>query len=342
MKLKKFLILVVPFVLGACTNSPKAEANSTVSSVEEISLTSSEEKQSSSTVASKASSSAAPTMTLSTSQGLKVKFANKGAKIDSVDFNGKHIAENGFTAGRVANRIANGTFTLDGVKYNTNKNNGNHTLHGGSQGFGEKTWTFVEQTENSITFSLHSADGDMGFPGNLDMTTKYTLEEDGMLTYEYKATCDAKTIFNPINHLYMNMNGNTSKSNHQLWIDADTYTKASSDLIPTGQIVSVANTNPNLDYRTKKAYGSSTDSNLCLNGTGFRKVAEMDGTTGGYRVEVYTDRVGLQLYSDGRFICMEAQDYPDAIHHDNFPSIVLEANTEYYSKSAYKFTKITQ
>lgn len=340
MKIRKLLLLVVPFVLSACSNpsSSQKSEQSVIASSSEAPLSSEEESLTS--VAPQ--TSVAPTMTLSTSQGLKVKFANKGAKIDSVDFNGKHIAENGFTAGRVANRIANGTFTLDGVKYDTNKNNGNHTLHGGSQGFGEKTWTFVEQTENSITFSLHSADGDMGFPGNLDMTTKYTLEEDGMLTYEYRATCDAKTIFNPINHLYMNMNGNTSKSNHQLWIDADTYTKASSDLIPTGQIVSVANTNPNLDFRTKKSYGSNTDSNLCLNGTGFRKVAEMDGTTGGYRVEVYTDRVGLQLYSDGRFICMEAQDYPDAIHHDNFPSIVLEANTEYYSKSAYKFTKITQ
>lgn len=334
MKLNKLLLLFVPFVLSACSNNPKEQSPALSASESGLSLGS--EELSSSSAAPQ--TSIAPTMFLSTSQGLTVKFADKGAKIDSVDFNGKHIAENGFTAGRVANRIANGRFTLDGVTYNTDKNNGRHTLHGGSRGFGEKTWTFVEQTENSISFSLHSPDGDMGFPGNLDMTTTYTLEEDGTLTYEYRATCDAKTIFNPINHLYMNMNGNTSNANHDLWIDADTYTKASSDLIPTGEIVSVAGTT--LDYRTKNTYHGNNDSNLCLNGTGYRKVAEMEGKTGGYKVEVFTDRVGLQLYSDGRFICMEAQDYPDAINHSNFPSIVLEANTEYYSKSAYKFTKV--
>ena len=77
-----------------------------------------------------------------------------------------------------------------------------------------------------------------------------------------------------------------------------------------------------------------------MNGTGYRKVAEMDGTATNYRVEVFTDRVGMQLYSDGKFICMECQDYPDAIHHENFPSIVLRANEEYHTETCYKFSKI--
>lgn len=277
-------------------------------------------------------------ISLETPEGLKVRFGNKGAKIDSVDWDGKHLAENGFTAGRVANRIANATFTLNGETYNTNKNNGKHTLHGGSQGFGERNWTITALSENSVTYYLHSNDGDMGFPGALDMTTTYTLEDDGTLTFEYRAVCDSDTIFNPINHLYMNMNGNTSNKNHDLWIDAEEYTKANSELIPTGEIVSVEGTT--LDYREKNQYHGNNDSNLCLNGEGYRKVAEMDGLTGGYRVELFTDRIGLQLYSDGKFICLEAQDYPDAINHEEFPSIVLEAGEEYYSKSAYKFSKI--
>lgn len=324
MKLNKAFLLVLPLALCGC--SPKEPANSTSNPVASASKDA-------------PSTSVPPSMKLTTSEGLEVKFATKGAKIDSVDFDGKHIAENGFVAGRVANRIANASFTLDGTTYNTDRNNGQHTLHGGSRGFGERAWTLVEQEEDSITFSLHSDDGDMGFPGSLDMTTTYTLYDDGTLEYEFRAVSDKTTLFNPINHLYMNMNGNNSNANHNLWIDADTYTKASSDLIPTGEIVTVANTT--LDYRTKNMYHGNNDSNLVLNGSGYRKVAEMDGTTGGYRVEVFTDRVGLQLYSDGKFICLEAQDFPDAMHHDNFPSIVLEANEEYYSRSAYKFTKIS-
>lgn len=340
MRLNRALLFVLPLVICSCSSNEKTSVTSSAKTSEtQSSETINSQDASSSKQSSSSSKSSVPaSMTLSTSSGLAVKFATKGAKIDSVDFNGKHIAQNGFIAGRVANRIANGRFVLNGVTYNTNKNNGQHTLHGGSQGFGEKTWTLVSQEENSITFSLRSPDKEMGFPGNLDMTTTYTLSEDGTLTYEFRAVCDQDTIFNPINHLYMNMNGNTSNSNHDLWIDADTYTKASSDLIPTGQIVTVQGTT--LDYRTKNLYHGNNDSNLVLNGSGYRKVAEMDGKTGGYRVEVYTDRVGLQLYSDGKYICMEAQDYPDAINHDNFPSIVLAANENYYSKSAYKFTKI--
>lgn len=279
-------------------------------------------------------------MQLSNSQGILVKFENKGAKIRSIRYGDVKIGENGFVAGRVANRIANASFELDGVTYKVNKNNGQHCLHGGSQGFGEINWTKTNQTGYSIVFELDSKDGDQGFPGNMHVSTTYSLSDDGELSIEYRAKSDKKTLFNPTNHLYMNMNGTDTNTwrNHSLWVDANTYTKAKSDLIPTGEIVSTQGTT--LDYSTEKAYVGDNDSNLVLNGTGYRKVAQLTGNTTKIRTEVYTDRVGLQVYNDTSHICLEAQDFPDAIHHENFPSIVLEANQEYYSKTTYKFSKL--
>lgn len=282
-------------------------------------------------------------MELSNKNGLVVKFANKGAKIDSVKLNNVKIAENGFVAGRVANRIANAKFDLDGVTYNIDKNQWEkHCLHGGRKGFGEIDWTKSYQNASKIVFSLDSADGDQGFPGKMHVTTTYTLNDDGTLDIEYSAKCDKKTLFNPTNHLYMNMNGidTGTWNNHTLWTIASEYTKADNDLIPTGEFASVTGTT--LDYTTKADYKGNNDSNLVLSKvkeTEYKKVAELTGKTTGITCEVSTDRVGLQLYNDNGHICLEAQDFPDAIHHSNFPSIVLEANEEYYSKTTYKFIK---
>lgn len=282
-------------------------------------------------------------MQLSNNKGMVVKFANKGAKIDSIKYGDLKIAENGFVAGRVANRIANAQFTLDGITYNVNKNNGKHCLHGGSKGFGEINWTKTYQNAHKIVFELDSPDGDQGFPGNIHVSTTYTLLNDGTLSIEYGAKSDAKTIFNPTNHLYMNLNGTDTwtYNNHSLWIDATKYTKVDKDLIPTGELGSV--TGLSLDYTTKRTYVGDNDSNLALNtynGAVFTKVAELTGDKTGITCEVSTDRVGLQLYNDSGHICLEAQDFPDAINHSEFHSIVLEANEDYYSKTTYKFTKL--
>ena len=280
---------------------------------------------------------------LSIENGLKIKFSNIGAKIDSLNFGDLKIGEKGFVPIRVANRIANGTFELDGHTYNVTKNNGKHTLHGGYNNMAQDiNWTKTKQTAHEIVFEFDSPDGDQGFPGNMHISTTYTLKTDGTLDIEFRAKSDAKTLFNPTNHLYMNMNGITggwggSYSGNSLWVDANKYTKADSDLIPTGEIASI--TDAKLNYTTKKAYQGDNDTNVVLNGEGYRKVAELTGNTSGITCEVFTDRVGLQIYNDNSHICLEAQDFPDAIHHDNFPSIVLEANEEYYSKTSYKFSK---
>ena len=208
MKKQLWLLLAIPALLAACQTTG---ANTSSESKEE----SISESESVEPIESSSKEKEIVPMQLSTEAGLVVKFSKQGARIESVELEGKHIAEKGFIAGRVANRIAGASFTLNGQTYNTNRNEGQNTLHGGSKGFGEVNWTLVEQTATSIEFSLHSADKDMGFPGNLDVTCKYTLDEDGSLKYAIDAKSDADTLFNPTNHLYMNMNGNQSNKNHK-------------------------------------------------------------------------------------------------------------------------------
>lgn len=278
---------------------------------------------------------------LSTDNGLTIKFGPKGARITTIEWNNVQIAKDGFVAGRVANRIANATFELNGFTYNLNKNNGNHHLHGGAKGFGEINWTLVSQTTDQVTYSLRSADGDMGYPGTMDISVTYTLINTGELTIEYHAISDADTLINPTNHLYMSLNGNNSAQNHDLWIDAENYTEMINQ-IPNGNIMPVTS---RLDFSTAKVMPVTTpnyDDNYTLNGDGYRKVATMTGRATGISVDVFTDRPGLQLYNTSTHICLETQLYPDAIHHDNFPSSVLKANEEFYSKTAYFFTKIVK
>lgn len=342
-KVLKVLSASLFLCLSACGKTSTSSESLPTSTFDSSSISSSKEVESSaiSTSSSKSSSSTTQIsgpLTLSNNNGMVVNFQKKGARIQTITLDGKQIGQNGFIAGRVANRIAGASFQLNGTTYNLNKNEGNNILHGGSKGFGEIDWNVDELSENSIKFSLNSPDGDMGFPGNMQVFTTYTLKDDGELSFEISATSDKDTIFNPINHLYMNLNGNTTVSNHSLWIDADQYLSADSSKLPTGELKDVSQRS-SLDYRTKKTYEKGNDRCLVLNGEGYRKVAELNGDTTGYKMELYTDRAALQLYDDGQRICLEAQDYIDAIHHDNFPSIVLKAGEQWYSKSAYCFSK---
>ena len=285
---------------------------------------------------------------LYTDSGLSIKFKANGATIDKVTWGDKQIAKDGFVVGRCANRIANGKFTINGVEYTADINSRPHSLHGGNGSgmnswrgpFATSDWTKVEQTASSITYTIHSNDGANGYPGNMDMTVKYTLSEAGALDIEYTATTDKDTLCNPTNHLFMAMNGNASYDNIKLQISADKYTPLASQ-IPTGEIVSVEGTQ--FDYREEKAFDGSKsyDDNLVLNGTGYRKVATMTGVTLGVKVDVFTDRPGLQLYKDGSVnICLETQMFPDAINQANFEDPILKAGEQFYSKTTYAFSAV--
>ncbi len=361
--ISKIILLTAIVTISACNkpyqNSNKSESSADITLSTEEPAKSSEPNisstsiKSSSTVSSSSSrnTSSGPTIVdnqLSTENGLVVKFKNNGASIDKITWKGKQIAKDGFVVGRCANRIAGATFKIDGTTYNVSKNDGQNSLHGGSGSgmnswrgpFATKDWTKAEQTTDSITYSIHSVSGENGYPGNMDMTVKYTLSEEGDLVIEYRATTDAPTLCNPTNHLFIAVNGNNSYNNIKLQINADNYTPLKNG-IPTGQIVSVAGTQ--FDYRTEKSFDGSKsyDDNLCLNGEGYRQVASLTGETTYLKINVSTDRPGLQLYKDGSGnICLETQMYPDAINQANFTDPILRPGEEFYSKTTYSFLEI--
>ena len=273
----------------------------------------------------------------------------------------------GATIGRNGNRIGKARFTLNGKIYELDKNNNGNNLHSGRDYYHYRMWTVKATTENSITLSLNSPDGDQGYPGALDVELTYTLTDDNELCIDYFGTVDADTIVNMTNHSYFNLNGHASGNilDHELWIDADAFTAIDEQLIPTGDIIPVEGTP--MDFCVKKTigrdidkqyealiFGGGYDHNWCLNNHGeFAKVIELSSDLSGIVMEVYTDLPGVQIYS-GNFlreevgkqgivyqqrqgICFETQHYPDAINHENFPSPIVKKGEEYRTRTVYKF-----
>ena len=273
----------------------------------------------------------------------------------------------GCPVGRNANRIGGATFEINGVTYELDKNDKGNNLHSGLDYYSKRIWAVEEVTEDSITFSLESPEGDQGFPGALKVLMTYELTEDKTLKIYYWGTPDQDTIINLTNHSYFNLNGHDSGDilGHLVTIDGDYYTKTDEDSIPTGILVEVEDTPMDLrrpkkigegiekDYEALK-FGQGYDHNWALNNEGnFQLVATATGDKSGIHMEVYTDLPGIQLYT-GNFIveekgkngatylkrsafCFETQFFPDAIHHENFVSPVTKAKEEYYTVTGYRF-----
>ena len=345
------LMVMVGCSSNESTSRPKKSSNAESESSQESSQASSSQSSSSSEDEDLDDGREVRQNQLYTDAGLKVEFSTTGASISKISWNNTQIAKDGFVVGRCANRIANGHFEIDGTGYDVSKNDNNkHSLHGGSGSgfnswrgpFATKTWEKDgEQTASSITFKYVSADGENGYPGEMTMRVKYTLKQSGELSIEYTATTTAATLCNPTNHLYMNLNGTSNYDDLNLMIDADSYTPLDSDKLPTGTVATVENTI--YDYRTEQAFRKNEeyDDNYVLNGTGYRKVASMTGTSLNIKVDVFTDRPGLQLYKAGSgSVCLESQMMPDAINHDNFADPILRPGEEFKSKTTYAFTKL--
>ena len=267
---------------------------------------------------------------ISNEKGIIVCFSNYGARITSIRYQGQEIARNGYISGRCANRIAGASFILNGKTYWLDQNEGNNHLHGGRLGFSKKYWLIKNKTSSSITFFLHSPDGDMGYPGNLDIYVTYSLSKDNELSVEFNAKCDQDTILNPLNHLFIR-----NAASNKLWINADSYTEKDADNLPTGKILPLTATI--YDFTNEKCLDNKQayDINYVLKGTGYRQVASLK--TSDTCIDIYTDRPGLQLYKSKKHVCLEAQVYPDAVHHPNFPSPIIKKDAAFYSKTAYHF-----
>lgn len=286
--------------------------------------------------------------------------------LDSIDAYTDDTASLGAVVGRVANRIKNGRFSLNGKDYHLAINNGTNHLHGGIVGYGVKVWD-SKINDDKLVLTMHSADGEEGYPGNVILTVTYGWSEDNELSILYEASTDNDTLLNVTSHGYFNLNGegNGNILSHELFIDADAITELDDSQAPTGTLIPVDDTP--FDFRTMHAIGKSIDSdfeqlqkfgtydhNFCINGTGLREAAVLQSKESGIRMTCFTDQPGLQLYianqpmalpgKNGKSydshtsVCLETQHFPDAVNHEDFPSIVLRPDEPFRSKTLYHFS----
>ena len=330
--------------------------------------------------------------TLNNNNGMRVKITNYGATITSIHVPDKEGVSGevtlgsdaledyldghpyfGCIVGRYGNRIALGQFTLGGQTYDLAKNNGPNHLHGGDVGFDKRLWgasTFRTETTSGVEMTLSSPDGDEGYPGNLEVKVTYTLNNDNELRIDYEATTDAPTVVNLTNHTYFNLKdgGQTPVLDHEVMINADTFTPVDLTMIPTGVIAEVAGTP--FDFRTPVTIGASidqtTDEQIALGGgydhnfvlnaaaEGMTKAAEVHDPSSGRVLEVLTEEPGVQFYT-GNFLdgsetgrgltynyrhgfCLETQHYPDSPNQPDFPSTILNPGETYSTATVFRFS----
>lgn len=267
----------------------------------------------------------------------------------------------GAIPGRYANRIANGRFTLDAERYHVDQNeNGRNMLHGGSKGFSKRLWTFAESGPDFVTLTLHSADGDMGFPGNLDAACTYRLKPGGVLSIELSATSDRPTLCNLTNHSYFNLDdgGASDVLRHRIVIDAGAYLPVNDEAIPTGVVQPVDGTPFDLRLASEiGATGTLYDHNFCLSASPgpLRRAAWAQGASSGVEMEAWTTEPGVQFYMGHKIkpdgppgltgkpyvpssgFCLEAQVWPDSPNRPYFPQAVLRPGETYRAATEYRF-----
>lgn len=331
--------------------------------------------------------------TLRNAAGMEVKITNYGGTITYIsvpDKNGKfgdvvlgfdslsgYTAKNmtayfGATIGRFANRIAGGTFSLDGHTYHIPKNDhGINSLHSGTIGFNRHVWDakVVSQGDTPV-LEVHrlSPDMEMGLPGNMNVTVRFTVMADNALKIEYTATTDKDTILNLTNHTYFNLSGPGSGTilDDIVMLDASKYTPVNKDLIPTGAIDSVVGTPFDFlkptpvgkrigEHNQQLKFANGYDQNWVLNDPSLSHVsARVQDPKSGRIVECYTTEPGIQFYTgnflDGTLkgiggvynfrsgLTLETQHFPDSPNHSNFPSTELKPGQTFQSTTIYKFS----
>ncbi len=325
--------------------------------------------------------------TLENSKGMKAEVTNYGANLvnlfvpdkngvvedvvlgfDSVKGYMKNGSFFGATIGPSANRIAGAKFTIDGVEYHIDVNDGPNNLHSHMQdGYHKMLWD-AEEGENSVTFTVRDTDGYMGFPGNKELSLTYTLDEENGLTLHYHAKSDKNTVMNPTNHSYFNLDGHKSGNieGHIMMINASCYTPVVPGAIPTGELAPVKGTP--MDFTSEKVVGKEIrenmeqllltqgyDHNWVVDGWNgeLRHVATTIGPKSGRKMHTYSTLPGVQFYAgncisdepgkDGASytkrsgLCLETQYYPNSINTPSFPSCVFGGEKEYDSVTVYRF-----
>jgi aldose 1-epimerase len=246
----------------------------------------------------------------------------------------------GKIVGRYANRIARGSFTLDGTTFALLTNEGRNTLHGGPDGFSKRTWELAEQSDTGLAFTLRSPDGDQGFPGTLDCRVAYAWSDDDALRIDYAAVTDKPTVVNLTNHVYFNLTGDPARSiaQHELQLAASAYTPVDEESIPTGAIRAVG---AGSDFRRERAVGTAAfDRNFVLDhwDGSLRLAAELRDPGSGRTLRVETTQPGIQLFTGKPgAIALETQHFADAPNRANFPTTVLRPGERFASTTIYRF-----
>jgi aldose 1-epimerase len=334
-------------------------------------------------------------ITLSNAKGVSARILTYGATLQSLfatdrkghkadvalgqetpaDYEAAHTYF-GVTVGRVANRIANARFMLDGIAYTLPSNNGVNSLHGGGQGFDRANWTIAKVTSGpvaSVVLTHRSPDGDMGYPGNLDVKVTYSLDEAGNLGIVFEATTDKPTIVNMTNHALFNMAGDGAPQGamaQRLTIPAARFTPVSEALIPTGELRPVASSV--FDFRKGRVLadgvrdgrdpqiviGHGYDHNFVLDKgetTTPMLAARLEDPVSGRVLEVLTTEPGLQLYTGnfidgtvvgkagrlyrmGDGIALEPQKFPDTPNQPRFGSVRVDPGKPYRHAMIYRLS----
>lgn len=335
--------------------------------------------------------------TITNSNGMRMRVTNYGGIITSLHAPGQNGMEDvvlgfdsleaytnetyesanpyfGAIIGRYGNRIDEAQFTLDGQTYTLQANNGPNHLHGGEPGFDEVVWSaepFETADSVGVVLTYTSPDGEEGYPGRLDTKVTYALTNDNEVALTYQATTTKATPVNLTQHSYFNLDGAGDETilDHELMIDADTFTPVDSTLIPTGQFRSVAGTP--FDFQEPTPIGARIDAdNRQLNIAGgydhnfvlsrqesdsLRLAARVYGPDSGRLMEVFTTEPGLQFYSgnflDGSLVgksgtpyqqhagfALETQHFPDSPNQPNFPSTILRPDEAYTTRTVYRFS----
>lgn len=277
----------------------------------------------------------------------------------------RHSPYFGAIAGRYANRIANGRFVVDGRHCETDRNFlGKHTLHGGGNGFGTRVWDVALHGPDFVTLTLHSGNGDMGFPGAIDVSCTYRLKIPGTLSVELSATAEEPTLCNLAHHSYFNLDdgGAGDILDHKLMIVAAGYLPVDDEMIPTG-VVQPVDDGP-FDFRTMRPIRMARegaqvpyDHNFCLAAKrgALRHAVRARGASSGIEMDVWTTEPGIQFYAGHRVerpgtrglggrsyqahagFCLEPQVWPDSPNRSYFPQAVLWPGERYHQVTEYRF-----
>ncbi len=298
-------------------------------------------------------------------------FADVVLGCDSLENYVKGTPYFGAIVGRYANRIAGGSFTLDGETYTLAKNNGQNSLHGGLVGFDKKVWvaTTLDREEPALKLSYLSVDGEEGYPGNLSIEVTYSLQANNALRIDYRVVTDKVTVLNLTNHSYFNLGEESDVLNHEVTIFADKFLPVDANIIPTGELKSVIGTP--FDFTESHTIGERiddvSDEQIKL-GSGYdhcyvltetdsdlKLAARIYEPQSGRLMHVFTTEPAMQLYTANHLkgnilgkngaaygrrsaFCVETQHFPDSPNQAHFPTTVLRPDEVFESTTIYQFS----